>query len=100
MNIFRGRPTTVRTVTTTTSSFSRGYSDRGRKPVNRSRSKYTTTTEQYSDSFYDPTKRNFATTSTYNEQDTYIKKGSIGSQKYVLGNDKTRQSTEAQVLYT
>ncbi|KAJ8678441.1 hypothetical protein QAD02_014228 [Eretmocerus hayati] len=60
----RGRVTASRPTTTQTPG-SRDHSERARKPFNRSRSKYSTTTQDYGDSSYDPTRKNYATTSRY-----------------------------------
>ncbi|XP_011503541.1 PREDICTED: uncharacterized protein LOC105366706 [Ceratosolen solmsi marchali] len=85
---YRSRPTTLKTITTTIPSFLRGNSDRGRKPLTRSRSKFITTTDQYSK----------LSSSKHNEQDSYIPKTTIGNQKYKHGENKIQESTQTQIL--
>lgn len=66
--IFRSRLVSTRPRTTTeTTPSSRTNVDRNRRPYNRSRSRFTTTTEEYHESAYEPTRSKIPeTTVRYN----------------------------------
>ena len=87
--------TAARATTTTLSPPVRGNSERSRRPVNRSRSKYTTTTEEYRDSAYDPTRRNSVTTSRYDDQETYVRKATPRVH-YKSREDDSKESSQVR----
>lgn len=64
--------------------------------MNRSKSKYTTTTEEYNDSSYDPTRRNSVTTSRYDDQDINSRRPTVRSH-YKPRDEETKESIQTQV---
>ncbi|XP_043288676.1 mucin-5AC [Venturia canescens] len=82
----RGRVVATRPTTTTTpapsSSAKSRDTDRTRRPFGRTRSRYTTTTEEYRET-YEPTKAKASpTTPRYTSQENYRRPASSKSQKY------------------
>ncbi|XP_058790283.1 mucin-2 [Phymastichus coffea] len=93
----RGRVTSSRA--TTLSPPTRTTADRTRRPINRSRSKYTTTTEDYHDSSYDPTKRTPVTSSRYDDNDMRsLRRPTVRNHNYKPREEETKESIQSQVV--
>lgn len=96
---FRGRVTASRG--TTLSPPTRGNSERTRRPVNRARTRVTSTTEATNeeyDSSFDPTRRNVVTTPRYPDQNgNSARKTIVRNQSYRPRDEDTKESIQSQV---
>lgn len=85
----RTRVSSTRSRATTQAPSTKAPVDRNKRPYNRSRSRFTTTTEDYRESNYEPTKpRTTETTSKYSVEHT---RPASRTQK-LRSRDKTQQS--------